>query len=148
MIDLDVPLLSHDHRRLLLRDVAGEHGLIVVGMSRSGERGFQMLYRFAGACERLEAGGVHVAFVYPKAAARHVQDPLSVMAARYRQRACLLLDDSGRFFGGTLPARSLSAVRFDAGLARVETLAVALQDDAWDAVLGAFLMRAVADAAC
>src|SRR5215469_539018 len=104
MIDVDIPLVTHDSRRLLLRDVSGERGLVAVGVGRAGERGFQMLHRFVASCDWLEAAGVNVVFVYPEGSARHVQDALSVMAARYRRKCCLMLDGSGRFFREVLAA--------------------------------------------
>ena len=121
MIDVEVPLLTHDHRRVLLRDARGERGLVVVGVGRASGRGFQMLHRFATYCDRLDAMGVNVVFVYPAESARHMQDSLSVMAARYRQKPCLMLDDSGRFFRHALPAGLLRLVRFDPQMTRVGT---------------------------
>ena len=69
MINASVSLLSHDYTHLYLRDIMGRRGLIVVGVGKSGERGFQMLYRFSDICDRLEACGVNVIFVYPRESA-------------------------------------------------------------------------------
>lgn len=146
MIDVDVPLLTHDHRRVLLRDASGEHGLVVVGVGRASGRGFQMLDRFAASCDRLDAIGVNVAFVYPSESARHVQDALSVMAARYRQKRCLLLDDSGRFFRDALPARVLRVVRFGTQMTRRDAAVFPLEQAGWDPLLREFLRLAATDA--
>jgi len=142
MIDVDVPLLTHDHRRLLLRDASGECGLVAVGVGRASGRGFQMLDRFATSCDWLDRRGINVVFVYPAESARHVQDALSVMAARYRQKPCLMLDDSGRFFKDALPARLLRAMRFDRRMKRRDTAVFALPQAGWNPLLREFLMRA------
>jgi hypothetical protein len=147
MIDVEVPLLTHDNRRVLLRDASGARGLVAVGVGRASGRGFQMLHRFAASCDWLDAMGVNVVFVYPAESARHVQDGLSVMAARYRQRPCLMLDDSGHFFRDALPARLLQAVRFDRHMTRRDTAMFPLLQAGWDPLLREFLIRAGADAA-
>ncbi len=87
VIDASVPLLSHDYTHLFLREVTGRRGLIVIGVGKTGERGFQMLYRFSDICDRLEKRGVNVIFVYRKESARHVQDAPSLFGARCRQKA-------------------------------------------------------------
>lgn len=143
MMDVDVPLLTHDNRNLLLRDVSGERGLVAVGVGRAAERGFQMLHRFAASCNELEAAGVNVVFVYPEASARHVQDDLSVMAARYRQKPCLLLDGSGRFFRETLPARLLRAVCFDEHMALCDIALIDMRQANWDPLLRECFMQVV-----
>lgn len=147
MINVDVPLLTHESRQLLLRDATGERGLVVVGVGRASGRGFQMLHRFAGSCDWLNAAGVNVVFVYPPESARHVQDSSSVMAARYRQKPCLLLDEAGLFFNRALPAQWLRAMRFDRHMACVETAAITVRDVNWESLLGEFLLRARPDAA-
>jgi len=146
MIDVDVPLLTHEHKRLSLRDASGERGLIAVGVGRAGGRGFQLLHRFAALGEQLDAAGVNLVFVYPAESARHVQDALSVQAARYRGKPCLLLDDAGRGFGGALPFQQLRVMRFDRHMTCVETAAMTVQDAGWDAQLGEFLAGVLADA--
>jgi len=148
MIDVDIPLVTHDSRRLLLRDVSGERGLVAVGVGRAGERGFQMLHRFVASCDWLEAAGVNVVFVYPEGSARHVQDALSVMAARYRRKCCLMLDGSGRFFREVLAARLLCAVRFDGHMTLRDTAVIDTRQANWDPLLREFLMRAGTDALC
>ncbi|WP_027793711.1 hypothetical protein [Paraburkholderia acidipaludis] len=142
MIDFDVPLLTHESRRLRLREAAGERGLVAVGVGRAGGRGFQMLHRFAASGDWLEAGGVNVVFVYPAESARHVQDALSVMAARYRGKPCLLLDEAGQFFGRALPVHRLRAMRFDRQFACIETAMISVRDADWDSRLCDFLIRA------
>ncbi|WP_410835989.1 hypothetical protein [Paraburkholderia sp. SIMBA_030] len=144
VIDTSVPLLSHDYTHLFLRDVMGRRGLIVVGVGRAGERGFQMLYRFADICDRLEACGVNVIFVYQKESARHVQDAISRSGARYRQRPCLFLDDDGQFFVGPPRPKSLRAVYLDRDMRRLDTVEIALRDETWDPLLRAFFARVVA----
>jgi hypothetical protein len=36
VIDTNVELRSHDHKRLLLKDIVGQQGLIAVGVGRGG----------------------------------------------------------------------------------------------------------------
>ena len=146
MIDVEIPLLTHECRRLFLRDAAGERGLVAVGVGQASGRGFQMLHRFEATCERLDAAGVNVVFVYPAKSARHVQDALSVMAARYRRRPSLLLDEAGQFFGRALPLHQLRAMRFDRHMTRIETAMISVRDAHWDARLHEFLLNAHADA--
>jgi hypothetical protein len=144
VIDASVPLLSHDYTHLFLRDVMGRHGLIVVGVGKAGERGFQMLYRFSDICDRLEECGVNVIFVYQKESARHVQDAVSLSGARYRQRPCLFLDDDGQFFVGPPRPKSLRAVYLDREMRRLGTIEIALRDETWDPLLRAFFAKAIA----
>ena len=146
VIDTSVPLLSHDYMHLFLRDVMGGRGLIVVGVGKAGERGFQMLYRFSDICDRLEACGVNVIFVYEKTSARHVQDATSVFGARQRKRPCLFLDDDGQFFVGSPRPKSLRVVYLDRDLRRLEAAEIALGDETWDPVLRDFFFRVVARA--
>lgn len=138
MIDPTAPLMSHDHAYRSVRDVMGRHSLIVIGMGKATERGFQMLYRFADVCDRLEACGINVIFVYPTGSARHVFDATSIHAARYRQKPCLFLDEDGRFFRRPLQARSLRAVHLDKGIRPVAVTDVALGDETWDTLLRTF----------
>lgn len=148
MIDVDVPLLTHDNRRVLLRDASGERGLVAIGVGRASGRGFQLLDRFATSCDWLDGVGVNVVFIYPAESARHVQDRLSVMAARYRQKPCLMLDDSGRFFTDVLPARLLRVVRFDRHMTRCDAAVFPLLQAGWDPLLREFLLRAGTDVVC
>lgn len=143
MINMDVPLLTHERKRVLLREAAGEQGLVAVGVGPASGRGFQMLHRFAGSCDWLDSAGINVVFVYPAESARHVQDTLSVMAARYRQKPCLLLDETGLFFGRALPARLLCTMRFDRHMTRLDSAKIALHDLDWETALGEFLLRTV-----
>jgi hypothetical protein len=147
MIDFDVPLLTHESRLLRLRDAAGERGLVAVGVGRACGRGFQMLHRFAAPGDWLAATGVNVVFVYPAESARHVQDALSVMAARYRGKPCLLLDEAGLFFGRAQPVHRLRAMRFDRQFTCIETAMISVRDAGWDSQLCDFLIRAGEDAA-
>jgi hypothetical protein len=144
VIDTSVPLLSHDHTHLFLRDVMGRHGLVVIGVGKAGERGFQMLFRFSDICDRLEECGINVIFVYRKESARHVQDATSLFGARYRQKPCLFLDDDGQFFRGPPHPKSLRAVYLDPEMRRLDTVDIALRDETWDPLLRAFFAQVVA----
>jgi hypothetical protein len=144
VIDASVPLLSHDYTHLYLRDVMGRRGLIVIGVGKAGERGFQMLYRFSDICDRLEECGVNVIFVYQKESARHVQDATSLSGARYRQKPSLLLDDDGQFFAGRPHPRSLRVAYLDRDMQRLDTAEIALRDETWDPLLRAFFAQVVA----
>ncbi len=144
VIDASVPLLSHDYTHLYLRDVMGRHGLIVVGVGRAGERGFQMLYRFSDICDRLEECGVNVIFVYQKESARHVLDATSLLGARYRQKPFLLLDDDGQFFVGPPHPRSLRVVYLDREMKRLDTDEIALGSERWDPLLRGFFAQVIA----
>jgi len=146
VIDASVPLLSHDYTHLSLRDVMGRRGLIVIGVGKAGERGFQMLYRFSDVCGRLEECGVNVIFVYQKESARHVLDATSLSGARYRQRPCLLLDDDGRFFVGAPHPRSLRVVYLDRDMRRLDTAEIALREETWDPLLRGFFAQVIAGA--
>lgn len=141
MFDTSVPLLSCDYARVFPKDVAGEHGLVVIGVGKGGERGFHMLYRFNDICERLETLGVNVVFVYPKESARHVMDPISVASAQFRQRRCLLLDDEGHFFWRHHPAWSLAVAHLDREMNQLDADRIGLQDDTWDSGLRVFFAR-------
>lgn len=141
-IEPTAPLISLDYTPRFVRDLTGERGLIVVGMGRAAERGFQMLYRFASACGGLETQGVNVAFVYPKESARHVFDATSVRAARYRAKPVLFLDASGRFFREPVEPRSLHVVHLDCELREIRQAHLTLTDDGWDARLLAFFAGA------
>lgn len=144
VIDASVPLLSHDYTHLYLRDVMGRRGLIVVGVGRAGERGFQMLYRFSDICDRLEECGVNVIFVYQKESARHVLDATSLLGARYRQKPFLLLDDDGQFFVGPPHPGSLRAVYLDREMKRLDTAKIALGSEQWDPLLRVFFAQVIA----
>jgi hypothetical protein len=144
VIDTSVPLLSHDYTHLFLQDVMGRRGLIVIGVGKAGERGFQMLYRFSDICDRLEECGVNVIFVYQKASARHVQDATSQFGARYRRRPCLFLDDDGQFFVGAPHPKSLRAVYLNQNMRRLDTAEIALRDETWDPLLRAFFAQVAA----
>ena len=139
MIDATASLLSYDHSYRLVRDVMGDRGVIVVGVGTAGERGFQMLYRFSEMCDRLEAHGISVIFVYPKASARHVFDAMSIRGARYRGKMCLFLDGDGRFFRRPLQPRALRAVYLDASMRLGGTANVTLDSATWDEQLRDFL---------
>ncbi|GAB7524196.1 hypothetical protein [Paraburkholderia sp. 2C] len=143
MIDISVPLMSHNHLYRHVRDLTGVRGLVVVGIGKAGERGFQMLYRFADMCDRLEACGINVIFVYPKESVRHVFDATSIRSTRYRQKECLFLDEGGRFFRRPLHAKSLRAVYLDNGMQPTATADVALLDETWDERLRAFLVKII-----
>ena len=139
MIDTSISLLSHDYTHRFLRDLVGRRGLVVIGVGRANERGFQMLYRFSDICDRLEDCGINVIFVYQEESARHVHDSTSLFGARYRQRPCLFLDDDGQFFRAPLCPKSLRAVRLDRELRRLGTVDIAVRDERWDSQLRTFL---------
>jgi hypothetical protein len=143
MIDVSVPLMSHNHLYRHVRDVMGTRGVIVVGIGKAGERGFQMLYRFADICDRLEACGINVIFVYPKESARHVFDATSIRGAHYRQKDCLFLDEGGRFFRRPLHAKSLRVVQLDNGVQSIATTDLALLDETWDELLRTFFASVI-----
>jgi hypothetical protein len=117
----------------------GDHGLVVVGVGTAGERGFQMLHRFAEISDSLEAHGINIVFVYPKASARHVFDAISIRGARYRGKTCLFLDGDGRLFRKPLPPRAVRAVYLDASMRPVETTSVMLDSETWAEELRSFL---------
>ncbi|KVN39798.1 hypothetical protein WJ63_29655 [Burkholderia pyrrocinia] len=139
MFELDGALLLPDRRAVALRDVAGSRGLVVVGVGRGGERGFQMVHRFHDVGERLAAAGVHLAFVYPRDSARHVMDPISVASARFRRHPCLLLDADGQCFRQGVPPRSLRAVCLSSELGRLAGIDIDVRDAAWESAFRAFL---------
>ncbi len=141
VIDINVPLRLHDYNHQQLQDVAGKCGVVVVGVGKAGERGFQMLYRFSDTVERLEHFGINVIFVYPKESAHHALDTTSLLSARYHKKTCLFLDDDGRFFRQTLGAKSLRAVYLDREMKQVSTVEVTLKGEAWDPELRAFLAQ-------
>lgn len=147
MINEDVPLLTHERKRVRLREASGERGLIAVSVGRAGGRGFQMLHRFAAVSEQLDAAGVNLVFVYPAESARHVQDALSVLAARYRGKPCLLLDETGLFFGATPPLQRLGVMRFDSQMNCIDRASVFVREAGWETLLSEFLVGALADAA-
>src|SRR5258708_38633466 len=122
----------------------GVRGLIGVGVGKGGERGFQMLYRFSEICDRLEAWGANVIFVYQKESARHVLDATSLFGARYRQKPFLLLDDDGQFFVGPPHPRSLLAVYLDREMRRLDTAEIALGGETWAPLLRPFFAGVVA----
>lgn len=138
MIDVNAWLTSHEYAHRLVHEVTGKHGLIVVGVGRASERGFQMLYRFSDVCDRLEARGINVIFVYPKESARHVFDITSIRGARYRGKACLFLDAEGRLFSTPLDARALRAIHLDPEMRQTAAAHVPLRDDTWDMQLRTF----------
>ncbi|MFK4443601.1 hypothetical protein ABH944_003979 [Caballeronia udeis] len=143
VIDTNVDLRSHDYKRLYLDDVMGSRGLIVVGVGRGGERGFQMLYRFSDICDRLENQGVNAVFVYRKESARHVFDTTSLFGARFRLKPCLLLDDAGLFFRGSPQDRSLRAVHFNRKMEPIDTAIIPLGKESWDPLLRVFLAQVI-----
>ena len=94
-----------------------------------------MLYRFSDICNRLQACGVNVVFVYPRESARHVQDAISLSGARYRQRPSLLLDDDGQFFVGPPQPKSLRVIHLDRDMTRLHRAEISLRDETWDTLL-------------
>lgn len=140
MFNLDGILLLPDRRPVSLREVAGNRGLIVVGVGRGGERGFQMVHRFHEAGERIAAAGIHLVFVYPRESARHVTDLVSVDSARFRRHPRLLLDADGCCFEQDLPAHLLCARYLSGELKQLACFDVDLRNTAWEIEFQAFLM--------
>ncbi|MBN3786900.1 hypothetical protein G3N94_08360 [Burkholderia sp. Ac-20353] len=147
MFEMDDVLLLPDRRAVTLRDTAGSRGLVVVGVGRGGERGFQLVHRFHDAGEQLAAAGIHLAFVYPRESARHVMDPISVASARFRRHPCLLLDVDDRCFKQRVPPRSLHAVFLSGEMKPLADIDVDLQYATWETEFRAFLTSCLTDAA-
>jgi len=141
MFDLDGALLLPDRRLVRLREISGNRGLVAVGVGRGGERGFQMVHRFHEVGEQLAAGGIHLAFVYPRESSRHVLDAISVASARFRRHPSLLLDVDGQCFRQGVWPRSLEAVHLDQDMKRLAGVGIDLQDTSWESELRAFLTR-------
>ena len=139
MFDLDGALLLPDRRLVRVREVAGSRGLVLVGVGRGGERGFQMIHRFHDVGEQLAAAGIHLAFVYPRESARHVLDAISVASARFRHHPRLLLDVDRRCFAQAVWPRSLQAVYLNIEMQRLAGVCIDLQDTTWEGELRAFL---------
>ena len=139
MFELDGALLLPDRRPVTLREIAGSQGLVVVGVGRGGERGFQMVHRFHDVGEQLAAAGIQLAFVYPRESARHVMDPNSVASARFRRHPCLLLDADDHCFEQGVPPRSLSVVYLNGEMTRLAGIDIDLHDATWDIEFRAFL---------
>lgn len=139
MFDLDAALLSPDQHLVSLRDIAGPAGLVIAGLGRGAERGFQMAHRFHDAGDQLATAGVHLAFVYPQDSRRHVLDPISVACARLRRHPYLLLDPEGHFFRRTVPPRSLRALSLNNRMEELNRLSVELSDVAWEGTFRVFL---------
>ena len=139
MFDLDGALLLPDRRHVRLREIAGNRGLVAVGVGRGGERGFQMVHRFHEVGEQLAAGGIHLAFVYPRESSRHVLDAISVASARFRRHPWLLLDVDGQCFRQGVWPRSLEAVHLDQDMKRLAGVGIDLQETSWENELRAFL---------
>jgi hypothetical protein len=139
MFDLDDVLLSPDRRPVTLGELSGSRGLVVVGVGRAGERGFQMVHRFHGAGEQLATAGIHLAFVYPRESARHVMDPLSAASVRLRPHPRLLLDVNGSSFRYGVTPRTLAAVYLGADLQLLASINFDLLDATWETRLRAFL---------
>jgi len=143
MIDTRIPLLSQDYTHLLPKDLSGDRGLIVVGVGKAGERGFQMLYRFSDICDRLKEFSVNVVFVYPKGSSRHVLDSVSRLSSQCKRSPAFLLDDDGHFFRTAPGAKSLRAIYLDRDMKFIDFTDVTLQGENWDTLLHAFLANAV-----
>lgn len=139
MFELDGALLLPDRRPVTLREIAGSRPLVVVGVGRGGERGFQMVHRFHDAGEQLVAADIHLAFVYPGESARHVMDPISIASMRFRRHPHLLLDADGHCFARSLPPRSLRAVFVNAAMRRLASVDLDLHDATWETAFRAFL---------
>ncbi|MDR0244096.1 MAG: hypothetical protein LBJ65_21080 [Burkholderia sp.] len=139
MFDLDGMLLGPDRSPVSLRGIAGNRGLVVVGVGRGGERGFQMVHRFHDVGDRMASAGSHLAFVYPRESARHVMDPISVASARFRRHPHLLLDADACCFAPGIPPRSLIAAYLGVDLKRLAGTAIDLRRATWESELQAFL---------
>lgn len=139
MFDLDGVLLSPDRQPTSLGAQVGSRGIVVVGVGKGGERGFQMAYRFNCIGKQLVKAGVNLVLIYPKASSRHVLDPLSVASSRLQGSPVLLLDGDGHFFRRPHHARSLSFTHMDRGLRLIAAANIDLQDNAWADLLQTFL---------
>ncbi|TKC81454.1 hypothetical protein FAZ69_27920 [Trinickia terrae] len=139
MFDLGETLLTPDRRPVLLPDVSGSRGLMVVGVGRGAERGFQMVYRFHDAGTQLASNGVNLVFVYPKESARHVLDPMSVACVQFQRHPQLLLDAEGRFFGRVQPVRSLTAAHLNGAMATLGVVTIDMLDRSWENEFRMFL---------
>ena len=140
MFDLDGMLLLPDRRPISLPEVAGSRGLVVVGVGRGGERGFQMVHRFHDVGGLLAAGGGRVAVGGPREAARHVMEPISVASARFRHHPRLLLDADGCCFAQGVPPRVLRVVYLSGAMQRLVGFEIDMRDAAWETEFQAFLM--------
>ncbi|KVK80940.1 hypothetical protein WS90_16850 [Burkholderia cepacia] len=145
MFVLDGMLMLPDRRPVSLLEVAGSRGIIVVGVGRGGERGFQMVHRFHDVGERLAAVDIQLAFVYPRESARHVMDPISVASVRLRRHPCLLLDADDCSCAQSVPPRILQAVYLGAEMKCLARLDVDARNAAWEIELQAFLMACQID---
>ncbi|MCC8403271.1 hypothetical protein LJ655_15465 [Paraburkholderia sp. MMS20-SJTN17] len=141
MFDLEATLLLPDRRPVTLREMAGSRGLVVAGVGRGGERGFQMIHRLHDVGEQLAAAGTHLALVYPQGSSRHVMDPVTVASARFRRHPCLLLDAEGHCFRQGVPPRSLRVVGLSGELGRLASIEIDLRDAAWEIEFRTFLMK-------
>ncbi|WP_233806954.1 hypothetical protein [Paraburkholderia sp. HP33-1] len=136
---MDGALLLPDRRPVTLREIAGSRGLVVAGVGRGGERGFQMVHRLHDVGEQLAAAGIHLALVYPRESSRHVMDPISVASARLRHHPRLLLDADGHCFKQGVPPRSLRVVCLSGELRRLAGIEIDLRDATWEIEFRAFL---------
>lgn len=139
MFDLDGALLLADRRLVRLREIAGSRGMVLVGVGRGGERGFQMVHRFHDVGEQLAAAGIHLAFVYPRESARHVLDAISVASTRFRRHPWLVLDIDHRCFTQAVWPRSLEAVHLNLEMKRLADVNINLEEPTWEGELRAFL---------
>jgi hypothetical protein len=139
MFDLDGVLLSPERRPTSLGEQVGSRGIVVVGVGKGGERGFQMAYRFNCVGKELVKAGVNLVMIYPKVSSRHVLDPLSVASSRFQGSPVLLLDGDGLFFRQPPHPRSLSFTHMDRGLRLIAAANIDLQDTAWADSLQTFL---------
>lgn len=131
MLDLKKALLCPEHKSTFLGDHVGAQGLIVIGVGKGGERGFHMTYRFSTIGAELDEAGISLVLVYPKASVRHVMDPLSVAAARFRRSPALLLDVEDRVFRQSQPARRLSVTQLDRYFRIMNSASMDLDNPDW-----------------
>ena len=139
MFELDGALLRPDRRPVTLRELTENRPLVVVGVGRGVERGFQLIHRFHDAGAQLAAAEIHLAFVYPAESARHVTDPISVACVRFRRHPHLLLDADDHCFARGVPPRSLRAVFVSPEMERLAGIDIDLRDAAWETAFRAFL---------
>lgn len=138
MFDVNRALVLSDRRLVGLQEIAGRRGLVVAGVGRGGERGFQMVHRFHDVGEQLAVEGIHLAFIYPRESARHVLDAISVASTRFRKHPQLLLDVDGCCFARGLWPRSIEAVCLDFQMNRLAGATIDLRDATWECELRTF----------
>jgi hypothetical protein len=144
MIDTSVPIQSGENTHFFTSEVMGKRGLIIVGVGKAGDNGYEMLYRFSSIRDRLVQYGINVIFVYEKEGAGQVISGMSSFSTRGKQTPCLFLDDDGHFFRTPRGPKSLRALHLDDKMTCIESVEITLQGEAWDPLLRAFFAQVLA----